>query len=291
MSYALIQDGFPVINDSGEYLGQPGPPTNALPTGAAQTERILEQGRTHLGTRFVVQHNGLQPKPTNCPNEGIHPIALDPDFHYVGSGCPNRWVLEQASLGQVTGFQIVAGITNLLDLESTFSNQWDNSDGIFLEIYQSNALSAVANGLPSGKTLGEWAEQFHARRRADWPDHPDPFPLTHRHTFTRTVATRSGPQLLYFINGSKCSAGAAANHGVVAILPDLSFTSITRDPDGPVHLTLGVARAGTLRIESSDDLASWRLLDTRGTAAGIVEVEDAASPSQTKFYRAVLLDP
>lgn len=287
MSYALIQDGFPLINNDGEYAGQSAPTNSPLPTGAAQTERILNAGRTNLGTRFVVQHNGLQPKPTNCPNEGIHPIVLDPNFHYVGSGCPNRWVLEQASLGQVTGYQIVSGITNLTDLESTFSNAWENSDGIFMEIYQANALSAVANGLPSGKTLGEWAEQFHQRRRTDWPGIPDPFPLTHSHTFTRTVSSNSGPQLLNFINGSNCST----NYGVVAILPDLSFTAIARHADGSVQLTLAVARADTLRVEYSEDLVGWTLLESRSTPAGTVEVTDAAATALSRFYRAALLGP
>jgi hypothetical protein len=76
MSYALIQAGFPLVNDNGEYKE---PLTLPLPRGTEQTEQILAQGRKDHGLRFIVQHNGLGPKPQDspipkppCPNEGVH---------------------------------------------------------------------------------------------------------------------------------------------------------------------------------------------------------------------------
>jgi hypothetical protein len=286
-SGSSTQDRFPRVNDAGEYEGQPTPPQFPIPTGARQTEEVLAQGRTNHARRFVVQHNGLYTKPAYCPDSGMHPIEVDPNFHYVGSGCPNRWVLAEAQAGQITGYQTVADITNLSDLEAAFQNARDNSDGIFLEIYEGIGRAADASGLPSGMTLGDWAEQFHQRRRADWPSIPDPFPLTHAHTFTRTATNSSAPQLLYFINAANC----VTNCGVVAILPDLSFTSIEQNPDGSVRLILAVARAGTLRVEHSADLAAWESLESQSTAGGTVEFTDPPASSQARFYRAVLLEP
>jgi hypothetical protein len=291
MSYALIQDGFPIINGLGEYAGQSAPTNASLPKGSEQTEYVLNQGRLEQGRRFVVQHNGLQSEPAFCPDSGVHPTVVDPNFHYVGSGCPNRWVLEQSSLGQVTGFQIVAGITNLGDLESTFANQWDNSDGVFLEIYEGNALSAELQGLPSGKRVGDWAEQFHERRRETVPSIPEPFPLTYSHTFTRTAASDSGPQVFYYLDPARCSTGDATHYGSIAILPDLSFTSVSRATSGAVSLRLAVAHSGTLKVESATDLAGWTLLDSRSTAGGTVEVTDPSAAASERFYRATLVTP
>ena len=78
------------------------------------------------------------------------------------------WVINEGGAGQVTGFQNVAGLTNLALVESSISNEWNSSDGIFLEVYEGAAVTAQTNALPSGQTLGYWNEQFHARRRAAW---------------------------------------------------------------------------------------------------------------------------
>ncbi|MCI0536351.1 MAG: hypothetical protein L0Z50_14110, partial [Verrucomicrobiales bacterium] len=285
MDYALIQDGFPAINDSGEYLGQTPPPQNPLPTGALQTEVILNQGRLRHGRRFVVAHNGLQRKPADCPGSGVHPIILDPKFHYVGSGCPNRWVLEQAALGQVTGYQTTNDLLTESDVDSALQNAWDNSDGIYVELYERNALQAQPGVLPSGLSLAQWAERFHARRRTNFPAIPDPFPATYRHTFTRTSPS-GGPEELHYVNGSKCFDGAGANYGVIEIWPDLSFTGVTPKRDGAVQLTLRAARTGMLRIEYSDNLPVWQVLQTLSTASGAVEVTDSSPSTQSRFYRA-----
>jgi dienelactone hydrolase len=285
LCYALIQDGFPVINDFGEYLGQPTTPLHPLPASAEQTEEILAQGRARLGLRFVVAHNGLLRKPAFCPGSGTHPIIVDPNFHYVGSGCPNRWVLEQAALGQVTGYQTINDLLTDGDVDSALQNAWDNSDGIYVELYERNALQIEGKVLPSGKTSGQWAEDFHARRRANFPQLGDPFPLVHRHTFTRSGAD-SGTQVLTYVTGNPCPGDAASLVGEVVILPTLWFTEITVLADRSVRLTLQSAVAGTLRLEASSDLKTWSPARTLPVAAGITELTETATEQSPRFYRA-----
>lgn len=288
MDYALIQDGFPIINDFGEYLGQTNPPPqHPLPTGALQTETILNQGRRNFGQRFVVAHNGLKQKPAFCPGSGVHPITVSPGFSYVGSGCPNRWVLEQSELGQVTGFQTTNDLLTESDVDLALENAWDNSDAIYVELYERNAQQADAGVLPSGRTLAQWAELFHERRRAAFPDIPDPFPLTHVHRFRRSRVS-GGFQELHFVNGRKCLSGDSMTYGTVVILADLSFTSITRDPDQAVRFTLNLARAGMLRVESSEDLVVWKEVQSQNAARGSVEFTDSSPPATARFYRAIL---
>lgn len=229
MSYMLIHAGFPIVNDQGEWDDEdPATATTyPLPTGTEQTETILANGRTDWGKAWVVQHNGLGPKPVGCPNEGVHPIVTDPSFHYVGSGCPNKWVLQESEQGQVTGFQTnnASGVPDSVALESTLQNAWDNSDAVFLEIYEQRLWEAESSGgvldpAASGRTLGEWAEELHDRRRTD-PNLTalgDPLPLLHAHRFTRTLAG-SGYESYYYVHGSKCGVLGFANYGGVSIRP------------------------------------------------------------------------
>lgn len=118
-----------------------------LPKSDEQTKGVLAQGRKEHGPRFAVQHNGLGIKPEHrkpsqspCPQDGFHPKSDGP-FAGAGSGCPNKWVLQEGVKGQVTGFQTHGkiGVTEnnfevkLGDhLESTLQNAWDNSDAIFV---------------------------------------------------------------------------------------------------------------------------------------------------------------
>lgn len=74
----------------------------------------------------------------------------------------------------------------------------------------------------------------------------------------------------------------------MAILPDLSFTTITPNPNNTAQLTFGIARAGTLRVESSEDLLVWKLVQSQTTTGGSVTVTDTSVPSRARFYRAVL---
>jgi hypothetical protein len=295
MSYMLIQAGFPRVNDHGEWQV---PQMAPLPGGTEQTETILGQGQVEHALRFVVQHNGLGVKPQDrpnpqaaCPNEGVHP-AVGP-FARAGSGCPNRWVLEAGERGQVTGFQTnnAKGVANPIELESALQNAWDNSDAVFLEIYEQRLWQAETAGPildpgASGRTIGEWAEMFHERRRDFWADQiPDPFPMTHRHTFRRTTGSESDDQLLYYMNSAKCDLGSSPQYGVIIIKPD-NVTSVEEEaiavpakfelcqnypnPFNPTTtITYSVQRAGRVELKIYNTLGRViRTLVARHQAAG-----------------------
>lgn len=170
MNYMLIQDGFPQVNDLGEYLtSEQQTTTQPLMSGVDQTRQILKQGREEHMLRFVVAHNGLGPTPDfrgndSCPNQGLYPAP--PPYAKAGSGCPNRWILEAGYLGLVTGSQTnnSRGVYDPETLESTFVNAWDKSDGIYVEIYEQRLWQAEKLGpqLPSGQTIADWDELFHS---------------------------------------------------------------------------------------------------------------------------------
>ncbi len=215
MSYALIQEGFPLINNAGGYEKSDGSSSNgALPGGTEQTQTIIDNGQASYGTLFTVQHNGLGTrKVNNCltaPN---------------GPGCPNRWVLQEGAEGQVTGFQTnnETGVANAADTDSALQNELINSQGVFIELYEERFWEAVhqPNGvidpLGSGRTMAQWANEFQSRRRTAFPSIPDPFPATYRHTFTRTQ--QAGNQTYYYVHGAKCGIGNALP-GAIVVLPD-----------------------------------------------------------------------
>ncbi len=198
MAYALIQDGFPRIAESGAYEQEDGTSSvagEALPRGTEQTEAILLASKTEQGPLFVVQHNGLGPKPPagSCPNEGQHP-AMGP-FATAGSGCPNRWVLQAGSDGMtVTGFQTTngQGVSSPQDVEAALDNEEVNSDGVFLELYEQRLweLSKLGGVLPSGRLLATRAQTLHQRRRAAFPQLADPLPAVVRYVFHGAAGQR-----------------------------------------------------------------------------------------------------
>jgi hypothetical protein len=289
MDFALIQDGFPRINEQGEYLGQVPAPVHPLPAGAGQTEELLARGRARHGLRFVVAHNGLMRQPEYCPGSGVHPIVVDPGFHYVASGCPNRWVLEQAALGQITGFQTTNDLLTDEDVDSALRNAWENSDGIYVELYERNAQQIEDKVLPSGLTALQWAARFHDRRRTAYPQVPDPFPAVHRHTFSRT-APGGAAQAHPYVTTTACATATAAQRGSVVVLPDFGFTSIAFQPDGQLAMELASREAGTLRVETTAP-QGWRLLLMQLIGRGRVVVVDEAPPAAGSLYRATLLPP
>ena len=289
MSYALIQDGFPAINELGEFTGQAGPVTAPIPKSSDLTEAVLRQGRTNWFLRFAVQHNGLQTKPAFCPGNGTHPVTVDPKFTYVGSGCPNRWVLAESASGQVTGYQDVAGITNVIDLEATFQNEWDNSDGVFLEVYEAIGLFGEAQGLPSGLSIGRWSDRFHERRRTLFSALPDPFPLTHRHTFSLPGGVDGGGQSFFYYSGPVLSGSAPRVVGRITVQPLLKMVSVTSVANGSYQVSLNSGRSGELRLESSSDLLSWHTVATASVTAGVVSLNDPNPSGSGRFYRAHFL--
>ncbi|MGH6900572.1 MAG: hypothetical protein ACREJ5_29150 [Geminicoccaceae bacterium] len=232
MSYMLIQAGFPRVTDATDYLGCTAgcDPTN-IPGGVEQTEEILAAiGAADHGARFVVQHNGLNEKPTGaaaCPNDGIHP-ATGP-FATAGTGCPNPYVLRAGEDGQVTAFQTVnrGRVDTLAQLDATFLNALDNSDAIFVEAYESLLSEAVETGgaLDPGaatpRTLLDWTSELNKRRRLNHfvsMGLPDPYPRTHSHTFTRTIGA-TGNEIYHYVDPATCGVSAPSNYGVIRILP------------------------------------------------------------------------
>jgi len=210
ISYALIQDGFPVVNDSAGWETANGSSSNGrpLPAGTEQTEHILALGRNEFGALFVVQHNGLQPYQSGCANEGRHPAT--PPYTARGAGCPNRWVLRAGEDGRtITGFQTVnpGAVATPADVELALRNAFVNSDASFVELYEGPLWAAVNLNqglLPDKKTIGQWADVFHERRRKMFDDRGDPFPKTYRHTFSGVTTTS-----LYYFDPSACRTGPA----------------------------------------------------------------------------------
>jgi len=212
MSYALIQDGFPRVNETGDYLRTDGTSSGgALPGVTEQTQVILNLGQAREGIRFAVAHNGLNPKiSSNCLT------------NVNGIGCPNKWVLQEGSEGQVTGFQTTNAekVSTPADVDSALLNALDNSQAVIVELYEERFWEAVRqpNGIinpaGSGRTMAQWADQFHTRRKTLFPSLDPPYPSVYRHTFTKT--TTSGNQTFYYVNGAKCSVAPAS---VVILAP------------------------------------------------------------------------
>ena len=209
MSYALIQDGFPRINDAGGYERSDGSSSNGtLPGTTQQTQTILNNGQAAHNVRFAVQHNGLGPKKTDGCIASINAINAP--------GCPNKWVLQEGLEGQVTGWQMLNedGVANPAQTDSTYANAIANSQAVFMEIYEERFWEAVRqpggvlDSAGSGKTMAQWTAELHARRRTLFPSIPDPLPLTHRHTFT-------GNQTVYYVHGAKCGRGNATPGKIV----------------------------------------------------------------------------
>jgi len=207
MVYALIQDGFPRINNTGGYEKSDGTSSNgaALPATTEQTQVILDNGQASYGLQFAVAHNGLRTKKTdNCLQ------------NVSATGCPNKWVLQEGLQGQVTGWQTTNEefVANPADVDSSLLNALVNSQGVYVELYEERTWEAThqPNGIISpaptgtGRTMAQWADEFHARRRTLFPTLGDPFPLTYRKTFTRTQSG-SANQTIYYVHGAKCTSG------------------------------------------------------------------------------------
>lgn len=219
MGYALIQDGFPRVNKTGGYELFDGSSSdgNPLPGAFEQTQAILDLGQLFYPSRFVVAHNGLGPAPVagTCPNYLSHPVPLHARIWYDVPGCPNSWALHEGAEGQITGFQTenASQVGTPTQLDATFQNAWDNSDAVYVEMYEQRLWEVANNGgtLPtSGKTIGQWSRDLQTRR---------PAPLIYKHTFTYTGS--GGYQYLWYVHGKKCNAigGSPTAYGVVAIIP------------------------------------------------------------------------
>ncbi|HEY4641539.1 MAG TPA: hypothetical protein VII75_09365, partial [Thermoanaerobaculia bacterium] len=210
MSYALIQDGFPLINNSGGYEKSDGTSSNGpLPGGTEQTQTILDNGQATHGLSFVVAHNGLSKM-----------ITLNCAQNRNGVGCPNRWVLQEGQEGQVTGFQTTNDekVSTPSDVDSALNNGLVNSQGVYIELYEERYWEAVRqpNGVidpaGTGRTMAQWVTEFQNRRKTLFPALSDPFPTTYTRTFTSST-----PKTLYYVHGAKCGIGSAAPGTIVIV--------------------------------------------------------------------------
>ena len=231
MQYALIQAGFPLVNNKGEYTA---PFTEPLPDGTEQTEKIMALGRTQHGLKFIVSHNGLGPRPQDgnqplapCPNEGKHP-AVRP-FAQAATRCPNPYALREGEAGQITGWQSqnARTVNSPETMESTLRNAWDNSDGIYLEFYEERIWEAETAGpvldpKGTGRTLRQWDSLLHQRVKSFWGTKvEDPFPLKHRQVFKRTTANKNEAQVFYYVNPQSCKNGTKS-FGVITLRAESS---------------------------------------------------------------------
>ncbi|HXG57646.1 MAG TPA: hypothetical protein VNL91_01325 [Thermoanaerobaculia bacterium] len=224
MSYMLIQDGFPRINEAGDYERSDGTSSGgSLPGGTEQTQTILNNGQAAHGIRFAVQHNGLKGKRTDGCLGNVN-----------APGCPNRWVLQEGLEGQVTGWQTSneSEVGDPAAVDSTLLNALANSQGIFVELYEerfwesvrqpSGVISPAPAG--SGRTMAQWSAEFHNRRRTLFPSLGDPRPTVHRFTFTTTGT-------FHYIHGSRCGVGNATP-GTIVVQPATTTTPARRRAAG-----------------------------------------------------------
>ncbi len=231
MQYALIQAGFPLINNKGEYKS---PLTEPLPGGTEQTEKVMALGRSKHGLKFIVSHNGLSPRPQDrspaqdpCPNEGKHP-SIKP-FALSASSCPNPFALREGEAGQIVGWQTqnAKSVNDPLTMESCLRNAWDNSDGIYVEFYEERIweaenLGSVLDPKGTGLTLKQWDDRFYQRVKSFWGKQvADPFPLSHKHIFQRTTMIKNETQTFYYINPTACINGSKS-YGTIVIQSEAS---------------------------------------------------------------------
>jgi hypothetical protein len=217
MNYALIQEGFPRVGNTGAYETSDGTSSGGpLPGNTEQTQVIIDGGQAAYGLLFSVAHNGLTTKKTdNCLS------------NITGAGCPNKWVLQEGLEGQVTGWQTnnAEKVSNPADTDSALLNAWSNTQGVYVELYEERFWEAVhqPNGildpLGSGRTMLQWTTDFQSRRRTLFANIPDPFPLVYRHSFTRAVTQPTGNQTFYYVHGAKCGLGNAVPGAIVVLAP------------------------------------------------------------------------
>ena len=209
MSYSLIQAGFPRVNNEGCYLDANDmtrcpPGINTPMVGPfAQTQAILDYARTTYGDDVAIAHLGLGPNPdfsdptiysAGCPvprdlngNDIFGPNG-------VGSGCPNKWATDVGAVGGLTHFQTSnpSQVGNSAQLASALDNMWSNSNSAMLEIYEARAWEAnnaiLDPSLPPAqrRTLAQWNQRLHDRRRTNFPALGDPTPTTISFTFNQT---------------------------------------------------------------------------------------------------------
>jgi hypothetical protein len=212
MSYMLIQAGFPLINNAGEYEGQDvvdnkgnyspaavseRAPLYPLPGKTEQTVNIIERGFAEHGYRFAVQHNALK-----------------------DDGSPNKQVRNANIAGLFTGYQTVNNLDDANRLGSALGDALE-FNAVFVEVYQKDLIDGSGvHAEFDGKSLASWDGLFHTQRRGDGfrAKAGDPFPLVHGHTFSRTLPSTRGNQTLQYVISPACKDNPQI--GKIHILPN-----------------------------------------------------------------------
>jgi hypothetical protein len=221
MSYALIQAGFPLVSEYGDYAinTEVSPPVWSAPPAAiafdAQTSAVIQDGVDDHASRFAVQHNGLQPVPALVPGETC-PTA---------TGCPNKWVTGSGAT--YTGFQTqnIREISSSALLDAALVNAKVNSTATFIEVFEERVWEARTVGGPlvpiirgPGVSANATAVVAAPRTLADWDayyrERRGPTPMTYSFTFYRTAV--AGSQVFEYAESSKL---ATMNTGVIYLDP------------------------------------------------------------------------
>lgn len=171
--YMLIQAGWPQVTDRDTYLTC-GMDTKdpALPGPTATTHALIKGGYKQLGERMAVQHAGARE---------------DEDANWMLGTAPAK--------SQIIGLQTTHETDRADRLGRTFARNMDTSEVTMFEVYEEAFWDADWRGTTErsdgGRTLADWNEALHARRRAKARGDEalrDPFPTVHLHTFTRPGA-------------------------------------------------------------------------------------------------------
>lgn len=110
---------------------------------------------------------------------------------------------EVGDAGGLTHFQTTNNITSSALLASALDNMWSNSNSAMLEIYEARAWEAgdaiLDPTLPADqqRTLADWNQLLHDRRRTNFLQLGDPAPLSI--TFTFTQALEPQESFYYFV--------------------------------------------------------------------------------------------
>ena len=187
IGYALIQDGFPRIGETGAYLDatctEVDPDVaNPVPGGTEQTREILDIAMTGpYGVWFAIEHDGARPE-----------------------GALQNLVVSNGSVDRVTGYQTSnqTRVADLAQLQATLENvRNQDANAAFVEIYEQRLWEAQSNGgmLNANDSIGTWDDYFHGVRAGKTLDEELPLRFEHRF-FNELNANKE----LHYIHGSGC---------------------------------------------------------------------------------------
>lgn len=206
MIFALIQDGWPRVNNEGDYFNvdRESSGDGKLPGPFEQTERLLEMGGELYGDLFVTAHNGFQPQ---------------------AEGRPNPWVKEVEELGRPTSYQTtnLKKVEDRIDLQGVMNLLWEDTNAFYLEIYEQVAWDARKNNgvlVPEvevqeagANSMMEWDALLTQRRNASEFGAGEIYPSSHSFTFDDAAGEE-----FYFYNPVSCANGDAdQKYGVIEV--------------------------------------------------------------------------